>query len=506
MIEENYQIEEMVEQAPLFVIYSAIEKESGQQCLIKRYMTDDSSEIGKVDGWSEKFTQLISEFSGQNIPSVRSIMDGGLDPCDGKACTIFEQIEVSSLKEQLYERTGLGLELTYEIAKSVLEGFVSLHAMGVLQAKLAPDSLFYTNAEHKSPWVITWDPIRALRCKYGVNHFKNDGFTAPELIAREHASAQSDLFCLGKTLEVAAGDLAADPAFSAWNAAMVHDDPQQRYASAQVALDALIAMTPEPQPVAQIIQTAAPENPVAQAVAFAGLSEELATDETEDTAPAVAGVTSLPVATKSKPPVLLIAVLACLVLAGGAYIFSQGSDDEGGFEVVSEYELEDIDSQPRNTAKKEASKKQKAKQQSIQQEAKMVAQQEAEKKTQEEAVDEISVDTSDIPETGVILKYKDVKKAKAHVGEEVLLKGVLKDIIIAKGNLYVLTFTSAKSRKGTICMSADTDKFYPELKLPELRHKLLNQNIIATGKLVENPHTFSIHLVDKDAIKLVDND
>ncbi|GAA4585682.1 hypothetical protein GCM10023107_01450 [Actinoplanes octamycinicus] len=59
MIEENYQIEEMVEQAPFYVVYEALDKRSGEKCLIKRYLVDDSSEIGQIEGWKDQFTELF---------------------------------------------------------------------------------------------------------------------------------------------------------------------------------------------------------------------------------------------------------------------------------------------------------------------------------------------------------------------------------------------------------------------------------------------------------------
>ncbi|WP_377136765.1 protein kinase domain-containing protein [Rubritalea spongiae] len=469
MIEENYQIEEMVEQAPFYVVYEALDKRSGEKCLIKRYLVDDSSEIGQIEGWKDQFTELLEQFKAFKIASVRNIIDGGLDSNDGKACSIFEWLNATSLVQIQADHPSLGLENFTQMAQSILKGLVELHARGVLQARLTPETILYTETEGKSPWVILWDPIRALRCKHGVNRFENDYYTAPELINGDIATAQSDLYALGKVLENVACEYTDDSRLQAWHTRLVNADAHQRYSSAQEALNALreaIASDNNDSTVAQDESTVDQPTPI-----FAGIATDLLQDEDIGQVPEAA-VGAVQLEDQKKSPVLVVLVLFILVLGAGAYYLSRdNSNDDPGFKVLTEEPIE------KKSPKKQAH-------QAV-----------ATSVTQAALVDSAA---------DVILTCKDTKAAHQHLGEVIGLKGKLKDIILANGDIYVLTCTPASARRGTICATANPSTFFPDLNLKQLRSELLGKQIIATGPLKKNPSTYSIHLADASAVHILE--
>lgn len=229
---EDFQIEEMIEQTQRFVSYKAYNTQSGRKCLIKRYLIDKSSGLGEIENWEEEFFAIIREFSRLEIPSLRSVFDGGIDPQDGSPYAVFEWLEVSSLSEVMKDQS-LELGLTKDMSHAVLDAITFMHERGLIHGDICPQSIFYTDSKEKNAWLLNWDPVRTLRCKHGVNRFGMNLYVAPELLKGEPASAQSDLYALGKTVEKVAGEYAKEQSIQEWVSILGAEDPGHRYESAE---------------------------------------------------------------------------------------------------------------------------------------------------------------------------------------------------------------------------------------------------------------------------------
>ena len=250
---ENFQIEDMVEQTQRFVSYKAYNMQSGRKCLLKRYLIDKTSGLGKVDGWQDEFLSIVDEFNRVEVPSLRSMIGGGLDPQDGNPYAVFEWFEVSSLSEVIQDHQNLDLDLTKDMARAALDAIGFLHNQGVVHGDISPQSVFYTDSQEKNPWVLNWDPIRALRCKHGVNRFGMNIYVAPELTSGAPSNVQTDIYALGKTVEKVAGANAKEPNIAQWLSVSTASDPLHRYASASQALQELpeeeaVIQEPAPRP------------------------------------------------------------------------------------------------------------------------------------------------------------------------------------------------------------------------------------------------------------------
>ncbi len=231
---EDFQIEEMLEQTQRFVSYKAYNTQSGRKCLIKRYLVDKSSGLGKVEGWQEEFLAIVEEFARLDIPSLRSIVDGGIDAQDGSPYAVFEWLELSSLSEVMKDQP-IELGLAKDMSNAVLDAVTSLHERGLIHGDISPQSIFYTNSAEKNAWLLNWDPVRALRCRHGVNRFGMNLYVAPELLKGQPASVQSDLYALGKTVKKVGGEHVKEEHLQNWLNTLGAEETEKRYTSAELA-------------------------------------------------------------------------------------------------------------------------------------------------------------------------------------------------------------------------------------------------------------------------------
>lgn len=229
----------MLDQTQRWVSYKAYIKDSGRKCLLKRYLIDKSTGLGKVDGWEEQFQQIINELTKIDLPSLRSVIEGGIDPLDGNPYVVYEWFEVSSLKDLLKDGTTLGKDLTEQLSSATLSTLNFMHNAGCMHGGLNPDTIYFTDSKEKNPWVVDWDPIRSMRCYYNVNRFPMDDYTAAELLSGESASIQTDLYSLGKIAQKSLGKSPDAPALHGWIKRLLKEGNSAPFKTAEEARQAL---------------------------------------------------------------------------------------------------------------------------------------------------------------------------------------------------------------------------------------------------------------------------
>ena len=305
---DKYKIEDMMDQNQSFVSYKVLNTELGNQHILKRYLVDDASGIGKIPNWQTAFMTIVDEFSTNDSPHLRTLNEGSLDQVDGNPFAAFEWLEANDL-EYILEENIIERNTASDMISSVLTALDFMHNKGIEHSSISPKSILYTESNAKNSWVLDWDPVKSLRCKFGVNRFDSDYYTAPELLSGSYASVQSDLFAVGRTMRTALGDAQLNSALTIWLDKLDNSKPEKRFVTASQALDELRQLD---LTVVKLITAPVPFKSPALSAPVAVKAPSIETQKTNTRA------TSQPVYTKSKSKGTKVAVgsIAALVTLG----------------------------------------------------------------------------------------------------------------------------------------------------------------------------------------------
>ncbi len=235
---EHFQIQELVGQTERHVSYKAYDKQSGRKYLLKRYLIDSGMGLGRYKCWKEEFNKVIDWAMRMEMPSLQYLAGGGFDENDDNPYAVFEWLHSVSLGELLLRKGELDVIIIMEIVESALNALAFMHQRNLVHGNLSPDTIMFTRETNKTPWFVAWCPIRSLACRHEVNRTSLDDFTAPEVAAGEHVGPAADLYSLGKIVREATRSFDEQEGLDEWVLKMTAERPEDRYPSAEEALDA----------------------------------------------------------------------------------------------------------------------------------------------------------------------------------------------------------------------------------------------------------------------------
>ena len=245
----SLEIEEMVEQTGSFVSYKTINTKSGRRYLLRRYIIDESTGLDQVDNWRIQYSNFIEKLSKVKSPTLRSIIDGGIDEQDGNPYIIFEWLHSNTLDNVIVGQHGLSSQDLLDMVRAVLLGVSILHERGFTHSRVNLHSVLYNETKDKYTWVLDWSPLAVFRSKHGVNRFLDDIFSSPELSINNNATVKSDLYAIGKVVEASIGNEEDRQFLERWLVRMTSSRSGRQYKSVEVALSDLVSLAPPAQEV-----------------------------------------------------------------------------------------------------------------------------------------------------------------------------------------------------------------------------------------------------------------
>lgn len=266
VIKDRYRLLRVIDEGGLGVVYQGLDETLHRQVAIKRLKAEHlENNKEEQQGWNEARTM-----AALNHPNVVTLHDFGEDKFG--AFFVMEYVDGQTL-DRWMERFGkLSPEEFYCLASQVLEGLCAAHAKGVIHRDIKPTNLMFMTT-----------PSQLLHCKmldFGLARFQRQlpqdyvrdeavygsvYYMAPELFERRPASARTDLYALGcvlyysltglhpfegesvrdvitahknhevEPLQDLRDDL--DPRVYRWMERLISFDPQERPASAKIALE-----------------------------------------------------------------------------------------------------------------------------------------------------------------------------------------------------------------------------------------------------------------------------
>lgn len=422
----DFQIEELVEQDSGTVSYKAYNSQSGRKCKVKRYLMDDLSGLGKVAGWQEEFLRLIEEFTQMESPHLPTLLGGGIDPQDGSPYLVYQWIDSSSLKDILHKHGELDQAVTRQLLEDALRATETLHNRGLLHGDLSPRTIHYTDAEGERRWLVDWDLIRSLRCRYQVQRWGVDAYVAPELREGGGPTVQSDLYSLGKVAEIMVEDSGRNP-LAAWLKRMTESEAGYRFGSAGEAMAELLRE----------------ERRVSNPVLNVGAVGE-APPERSPLKSSRSGV----------PPMMIILILALLAGTGvGGYFLLK----QRGVESVVTVKSEELSAEPEKLGNAEP----------------------VSPVVEEKEPPAVRMRTDFNPETEV-LRPEELALAETLLGQVVKLRGVVKEInqSSSKKTTYLYFDTAGEyERRTAIWLEAKTASVFGDTEISEIAEDYLNKEI-----------------------------
>ena len=236
-MKEQYEIESILEQTSKAIVYKAHNKNSGKQCLIKRYLVDGTVEFSSTPDWKKQFQSMIRDFSQTEHPSLRSVIDGGFDSVDQNPYVVFEWFNSSRLDNLMKISPNNELQLVQSLAKFTLTAVSFLHQNGLSLGIMAPNKVHYTICEEKTEWVLDWCPLTTLKLKCQEGGIQVSDYLAPEERSLgSQPSSKSYLYAIGKVIEEFAGFYIIENNFQDWVSKLTATSPLRRYNDSHDAL------------------------------------------------------------------------------------------------------------------------------------------------------------------------------------------------------------------------------------------------------------------------------
>lgn len=233
---ENFQIKEILEQTNIYVAFKAVNNESGRLCYLKNCLVDQPRGLANIPTWEEEFHKVIKVITQASVKGLRTVVASGVNPKDGVPYIAYDWIEPNSVQAILAVQPVMAHEMAKELTRSMLEAVASMHHLGVVNGRITPVSVFHVNKGSGKSWVMNWDPIRSLRCKHGLNIFVSDKFSAPELMAGKDYTIQSDIYSVGKIIQLVFEGQDLPTNWAEWLKKMISRETSNRFSSMAEAL------------------------------------------------------------------------------------------------------------------------------------------------------------------------------------------------------------------------------------------------------------------------------
>jgi serine/threonine protein kinase len=209
----------------------------------------------------ERFRREGVAAASINHPNTVRIYDVGTG--GGVGYLVMEHVPGGTLTERVRGSGPLDVGPWIRVAREVLGALIAIHEAGILHRDIKPSNILF---DHRSSAKVADFGIAHLDDARGLTGSMVVGtptYLSPEVLQGELATAQSDLFALGRTLIFAATGNAKNPALTGsfppelhyWIDQLLAFDPSARFPDAATALEHLEAIDKgEPTPTPAITQ------------------------------------------------------------------------------------------------------------------------------------------------------------------------------------------------------------------------------------------------------------
>lgn len=261
-IGSDYEIKEELRRTPWISVYRVRNRTTGRQGLLKWLnpeFRDDHELVGRL--------LRETELGGMvRHPNVARIIDHGVE--DGRPFLVVEWIDGQDLETELAEVGPFPPRRVYRLALELLEALETIHRAGIIHRDISPSNIRV--AEDSSVMITDFGLATQIlddRLTLPGTVMGTPGYLSPEQAAARETDARSDLFSTGVVIyEALTGnklfrevdllstlrqirqkeipqlddlEYGLSPGFGEWLQRLLAKDPQERWASAKEAREAL---------------------------------------------------------------------------------------------------------------------------------------------------------------------------------------------------------------------------------------------------------------------------
>lgn len=160
----RYEIQEMLAQDAQGVVFHAVDRESGDDVVLRRFFPF-GPEGGGLEGEERAaYVAAVERLKAVSHPTLRTILAGGCDPIDGMPYLVTEWVEGTRLAEHLKE-TALSPASTRTLLDQALEASQTLAAaLGeeAVWVETAPEAVILSNGQGGRSLTFWISPLRWL--------------------------------------------------------------------------------------------------------------------------------------------------------------------------------------------------------------------------------------------------------------------------------------------------------------------------------------------------------
>lgn len=163
-VSQRFEIEEIITQDAVGVLFRALEVETGKRVGLRRFFPFGADGGGLLDEEHAEYVQAVAHLAGVQVPGLRSIITGGCDPVDGMPYVATEWIEGHSLAEHL-EQGSFPPEAVIAVLDRALEVCESLSVKLMEEAvwvEATPDMIVLDQSAEQRGYTFGICPIRWL--------------------------------------------------------------------------------------------------------------------------------------------------------------------------------------------------------------------------------------------------------------------------------------------------------------------------------------------------------
>lgn len=261
-IPEGYQVIDLLASGSQCQTLRVKHLESGEICILKSLSLKHISHWKQLDLFRRE-ARTLAHLSHPQIPALLDYLEKGTE--EQRICQlVLEQMPGQTLAKWVYDGLHLSQQESYLIAIQLLRILDYLHQFNppVIHRDLKPSNILLDQLGVLS--LIDFGGVQEVLGAAGSTLIGTYGYMAPEQFSG-HAVPQSDLYALGTTLifllsgrepaNLPQHDLLiqfrayvdCSATFANWIEQLILPAPEQRFSSAAVALDVLLAIMPEYQ-------------------------------------------------------------------------------------------------------------------------------------------------------------------------------------------------------------------------------------------------------------------
>ena len=161
---DRFEVEEIVEQDAMSVLYKARDKETGETVALRRIGGASVLDFAKTGEEGKKaYEEIVGVLAGEKWPGIRKVLAGGLDKADGAPWVACEWLEEKSfVQEPPFAETGD--EERGKVMEAVLRALEAVHGKGLAAGWLGFENLF---RKADGAWLVELCPERMVIAKVG---------------------------------------------------------------------------------------------------------------------------------------------------------------------------------------------------------------------------------------------------------------------------------------------------------------------------------------------------